>query len=205
MSNIDKQDTREKFEAWAEQAGAFPWGHLKKQRNASGNYSVQVYTYMWHAWSACHESLLDELEAAESGVAELNDALCKLLPGCQYMDPPDGGSVTPLEQVTRMVADYRERMEAAERELSLCKSILENIKSTSCHVDTSKGAFIPNSLDAWGRPVPQYLPYDFSGNPGASATQYCNGWNDAGGYWLNHVKCLQECIADAGIRINGEG
>ncbi|EHN8892527.1 ead/Ea22-like family protein [Enterobacter hormaechei] len=60
-------------------------------------------------------TLLDELESAEGSVAELNDALCKLLPGTQYMDPPDGGSVTPLEQVSRMVADYRERMEAAER------------------------------------------------------------------------------------------
>lgn len=79
-------------------------------------------------------------------------------------------------------------------ELNECKNLLEKIKSTSCHVDTSPGAFIPNSLDAWGRPVPQYLPYDFSGNPGASATQYCNGWNDAGGYWLNYVKYLQECI-----------
>ncbi|MBK6260611.1 hypothetical protein [Citrobacter youngae] len=79
-------------------------------------------------------------------------------------------------------------------ELNECKNLLEKIKSTSCHVDTSKDAFIPNSLDAWGRPVPQYLPYDFSGNPGASATQYCNGWNDAGCYWLNHVKYLQECI-----------
>ena len=79
-------------------------------------------------------------------------------------------------------------------ELNECKNILEKIKSTSCHVDTSPGAFIPNSLDAWGSPVQQYLPYDFSGHPGASATQYCNGWNDAGGYWLNHVKYLQECI-----------
>ncbi|HAO1322227.1 TPA: hypothetical protein IHD35_000546 [Escherichia coli] len=54
-------------------------------------------------------------EVRASGVDELNDTLCKLLPGCQYMDPPDGGSVSPLEQVSRMVADYRERMEAAER------------------------------------------------------------------------------------------
>lgn len=60
-------------------------------------------------------ALLGELEPAESGLAELNDALCKLLPGIQYMDPPDGGCVSPLEQVSRMVADYRERMEAAER------------------------------------------------------------------------------------------
>jgi len=65
-----------------------------------------------------YQALLDELEAAERGVAELNDALCKLLPGCQYMDPPDGGSVSPLEQVSRIVADYRERMEAAERRIA---------------------------------------------------------------------------------------
>ncbi|MGX7356025.1 hypothetical protein ACWOOC_15305 [Citrobacter sp. ESY80] len=97
-----------------------------------------------------------------------------------------------------------DELEAAEKELSACKNILEKIKSTSCHVDTSNGAFIPNSLDAWGRPVPQSLPYDFSGNPGASATQYCNGWNDAGGYWLNHVKYLQECIRAAGIGVKGE-
>ncbi|ALD76045.1 MULTISPECIES: hypothetical protein [Citrobacter freundii complex] len=89
-------------------------------------------------------------------------------------------------------------------ELNECKNLLEKIKSTSCHVDTSKDAVIPNSLDAWGRPVPQYLPYDFSGNPCASATQYCNGWNDAGGYWLNHVKYLQECIRAAGIGVKGE-
>ncbi|GEM_PF-973635 len=72
MSNIDKQDNREKFEAWAEEVGALPWGYLKKQRTASGNYSVQIYNYMWHAWNACYEALLDELEAAEVRVTELS-------------------------------------------------------------------------------------------------------------------------------------
>lgn len=71
MTALNKQALREKFEAWAEEAGALPWGYLKKQRNASGNYSVQIYTYMWHAWSACHESLMDALEAAEKRIAEL--------------------------------------------------------------------------------------------------------------------------------------
>ncbi|OLY71088.1 hypothetical protein BWD41_05415 [Citrobacter braakii] len=84
-------------------------------------------------------ALLDELEAAQSyakdrdeenqdlmltvgrlrvereaSEAELNNALCELLPGTQYMDPPDGGSVTPLEQVRRMVADYRDRISNLE-------------------------------------------------------------------------------------------
>ncbi|TCD25029.1 hypothetical protein E0D81_04910 [Lelliottia amnigena] len=48
-------------------------------------------------------------------VIELEDGLCKLLPGTQYMDPPDGGSVTPLEQVARMVADYREQLEVVSK------------------------------------------------------------------------------------------
>lgn len=61
-----REEMREKFEAWAEEVGAMPWGYLKKQRTTSGNYSVQIYTYMWHSWSACHEALQDELEAAES-------------------------------------------------------------------------------------------------------------------------------------------
>lgn len=55
--------------------------------------------------------------------------------------------------------------------------------------------YIPGAMDAWKRPVKQHLPYDFSGNPGASATQYCNGWNDSGGYWKNHCLDLQAQIA----------
>ncbi|EPE4063695.1 hypothetical protein ACSIFE_001687 [Enterobacter hormaechei] len=75
MSNIDKhaqgEKTREAFERWAEQSGALPWGILKKHRNQDGTYPGPHYTYMWHAWNACHEALLDELEAAESGFPPL--------------------------------------------------------------------------------------------------------------------------------------
>lgn len=55
-------------------------------------------------------------------------------------------------------------------------------------------AYIPFGIDAWKRPVKQFIPYDFSGNPGASATQYCNGWNDAGGYWKAYAVQLEERI-----------
>lgn len=54
--------------------------------------------------------------------------------------------------------------------------------------------YIPGAMDAWKRPVKQHLPYDFSGNPGASAIQYCNGWNDSGGYWKSHCSDLQAQI-----------
>ncbi|HHZ4937248.1 TPA: hypothetical protein ACWH67_003380 [Salmonella enterica] len=93
MTSLNKQALREKFEAWAEEAGALPWGYLKKQRNASGNYSVQIYTYMWHAWSACHESLMDELEAAEKRIAEL-EARTVTLPDEPFY--PDGDIDCPL-------------------------------------------------------------------------------------------------------------
>lgn len=100
---------------------------------------------------------------------------------CDYLE-----AVSPANVKALIAA-----LEQAQSQLGISNEKLDKIKSNSCHVDTGKDAFIPNSLDAWGRPVPQYLPYDFSGNPGASATQYCNGWNDSGSYWLNHVMDLQ--------------
>lgn len=52
-------------------------------------------------------SLVEALEKAQ----QVDEELCKLLPpGVEYMDPPDGGDVTPLEGVRRMVADYRQRI-----------------------------------------------------------------------------------------------
>jgi hypothetical protein len=44
-----------------------------------------------------------------------DDELLALLPGTYYMDPPDGGSVTVLEQLQRMAADaarYRQQLAA---------------------------------------------------------------------------------------------
>ena len=56
-------------------------------------------------------ALVEALEKAQL----VDDELCKLLPpGVEYMDPPDGGDVTPLEGVRRMVADYRQRIAELE-------------------------------------------------------------------------------------------
>lgn len=61
-------------------------------------------------------ALVEELEKAQ----QVDEELCRLLPpGVEYMDPPDGGDVTPLEGVRRMVADYRQRI--AELELRTVK------------------------------------------------------------------------------------
>lgn len=63
---------------------------------------------------------------------------------------------------------------------------------------------IPPGRDAWGRMVPQYLPYDFSDNESSvSAIQYCNGWNDAGGYWLGYVNHINSCCDDLLIALEG--
>ena len=56
-------------------------------------------------------TLVEALEKAQ----QVDEELCNLLPpGVEYMDPPDGGDVTPLEGVRRMVADYRQRIAELE-------------------------------------------------------------------------------------------
>lgn len=80
---------------------------------ASGHMSVSV------CFAECEEfnrltdgpdniiALVEALETAQ----QVDEELCRLLPpGAEYMDPPDGGDVTPLEGVRRMVADYRQRI-----------------------------------------------------------------------------------------------
>lgn len=100
MSNIDNEALREKFEVWAEEAGALPWGILKKHRNQDGSYPGPHYTYMWHAWNACHAALLNELKAAEKRNAELssnNDSAHKALLRARHrtVTLPTGYSVRP--------------------------------------------------------------------------------------------------------------
>ncbi|WP_374733352.1 ead/Ea22-like family protein [Klebsiella variicola] len=56
-------------------------------------------------------ALVEALEKAQ----QVDEELCRLLPpGAEYMDPPDGGDVTPLEGVRRMIADYRQRITELE-------------------------------------------------------------------------------------------
>lgn len=74
------------------------------------------------------DQLIEALEKAQ----QVDEELCRLLPpGAEYMDPPDGGDVTPLEGVRRMVADYRQRI--AELECQL-KSAENNEIDARCHI-----------------------------------------------------------------------
>lgn len=65
-TDITELAQREKFEAWAEEAGALPWGILKKHRNKDGNYPGPHYTYMWKAWQAASAELVEALEKAQA-------------------------------------------------------------------------------------------------------------------------------------------
>ncbi len=124
-TDITELAQREKFEAWAEECNALPWGYLKKLRIYTGFYSDHTYTSLWAAWKAAGAELVEALEKAQ----QVDEELCRLLPpGAEYMDPPDGGDVTPLEGVRRMVADYRQRIaELESRTVKLPLSFTQSV------------------------------------------------------------------------------
>lgn len=197
MSNIDKRALREA----AEKATTGRWEYYPG--NTSIEYNVDsmdedqgsiVYvdsgdftqkqtdlngTYIAAANPATVLAMLDELEAAESGVAELNDALCKLLPGCQYMDPPDGGSVTPLEQVTRMVADYRERMEVAEKRIAELEGELEVSQHDLSDTEDAMHIWAERAKKAEGKSL---ICSPIAYAPSGHISRYLNGSNS--GCWV---------------------
>ena len=95
MTDITELAQREKFEAWFKSSF-----HPDK----TGPY---IKDQLYFAWKAAGAELVEALETAQ----QVDEELCRLLPpGAEYMDPPDGGDVTPLEGVRRMVADYRQRI-----------------------------------------------------------------------------------------------
>ncbi|MDM3430866.1 ead/Ea22-like family protein [Citrobacter sp. Cb023] len=81
--------------------------------------------------SECHAAELEEsLRDKQALLEALDNSLCELLPGTQYMDPPDGGSVTPLEQVRRMVDDYRDRIAVLSASHSKLRDTMAGIHNT---------------------------------------------------------------------------
>ncbi|MEZ6265245.1 hypothetical protein SL911_19285 [Klebsiella pneumoniae] len=99
MTDITELAQREKFEAWFKSSF-----HPDK----TGPY---IKDQLYFAWKAAGAELVEALDKAQ----QVDEELCKLLPpGAEYMDPPDGGDVTPLEGVRRMVADYRQRIAELE-------------------------------------------------------------------------------------------
>lgn len=65
--------------------------------------------------SRCRECEPTLEDAYAEGRADQTDEFAALLPGPYYIDPPDGGSVTVLEQFQRMAEDARKWREQQER------------------------------------------------------------------------------------------
>ncbi|MFQ1057385.1 hypothetical protein ACJWUX_06190 [Klebsiella pneumoniae] len=79
---------------------------LKRRATSANEFGESLYVKA--------DDILTLVEAVEKA-QQVGEELCKLLPpGVEYMDPPDGGDVTPLEGVRRMVADYRQRIAELE-------------------------------------------------------------------------------------------
>ncbi|HBR4536498.1 TPA: hypothetical protein L9V78_002123 [Klebsiella pneumoniae] len=77
-TDITELAQREKFEAWAEEAGTLPRGILKKHRNQDGSYPGPHYTYMWKAWQAASAELAEALEKAQQLATQQGNIACAL-------------------------------------------------------------------------------------------------------------------------------
>ncbi|MFI2870501.1 ead/Ea22-like family protein [Klebsiella aerogenes] len=98
-----------------ERLAAYPYGEIIDISQHEGEQIdidiTDINEFHEEASPANILALVEALEKAQ----QVDDELCKLLPlGAEYMDPPDGGDVTPLEGVRRMVADYRQRIAELE-------------------------------------------------------------------------------------------
>lgn len=68
-TDITELAQREKFEAWAEERCALPWGYLKNRRTNTGYFSKHDYTSLWSAWKAAGAELVEALEKAQETIA----------------------------------------------------------------------------------------------------------------------------------------
>ncbi|EKQ7272701.1 hypothetical protein P6Q80_002272 [Klebsiella pneumoniae] len=119
MTDITELAQREKFEAWAEEVGALPWGILKKHRNQDGSYPGPHYTYMWKAWQAASAELVEALEKAQETIAfqqgEIKALLSSLESRTVTVKLPQAASAGGQgyqEQVERILTDAGIKVEA---------------------------------------------------------------------------------------------
>lgn len=193
MTDITELAQREKFEAWFKSSF-----HPDK----TGPY---IKDQLYFAWKAASAELVEALESekricatwrktAEANSEKLEKAqqvdeeLCKLLPlGAEYMDPPDGGDVTPLEGVRRMVADYRQRI--AELECQL-KSAENNEIDARCHIaDRESRTVTINTPDARDE------DYDWDGQTPSEAFNTCR---------MICALMFRQSLRAAGIKVEAE-
>lgn len=85
MTDITELAQREKFEAWAEERCALPWGYLKNRRTNTGYFSKHDYTNLWAAWKAAGAELVEALEKAQAQSSKWLEAYHKAVSiGARY-------------------------------------------------------------------------------------------------------------------------
>lgn len=124
-TDITELAQREKFEAWAEEVGAQPWGYLKKQRNPSGGYSVQIYTYMWAAWKAAGAELVEALEKAQAKATQQGNIACAL-----------------FDEVTQLRLHADEKAPELRAQLIEADSELEALRNRIAELESHKAALL---------------------------------------------------------------
>lgn len=162
MTDITELAQREKFEAWWERTQhngnppRFGWECWRDGEGYKVDDDESELDGMWEAWKAAGAEMVEALEKAQ----QVDEELCRLLPpGVEYMDPPDGGDVTPLEGVRRMVADYRQRIAELEREQEQLRPVGVMSEKAFHRLENSECRFIA----LWPRPgifLPRKRPED---------------------------------------------
>lgn len=117
-TDITELAQREKFEAWAEEVGALPWGILKKHRNQDGSYPGPHYTYMWKAWQAASAELVEALELKEEQRAQPCEHSmfwdASGVKRCSKCDLPEHANVHYADAAEMEIAAVRQRIAELE-------------------------------------------------------------------------------------------
>ncbi|HHG7064385.1 TPA: ead/Ea22-like family protein [Klebsiella pneumoniae] len=121
-------------------------------------------------------AMVEALEKAQ----QVDEELCKLLPpGAEYMDPPDGGDVTPLEGVRRMVADYRQRIVELDAELEREREKTRRVMSRIAELE-SRTVKLPDDEDGQAYGFGKWANGKLPATAGTMTIAYCeDAWRAA--------------------------
>lgn len=99
------------------------------------------------------DSVVDSVIAEITRLRDIENRVMALLPNdARYLDPPDGGSVSPAEQLQRMVDDMVEQIHWLHTELTAHQSVLFQLGRMG-EVSTAYGEDGRKVLDS----VPRHL------------------------------------------------
>lgn len=107
MTDITELAQREKFEAWAEERCALPWGYLKNRRTNTGYFSKHDYTSLWAAWKAAGAELVEALEKAQQeaeGLSKFKEVMTSAADALKAGKPLNLESLFKGELVSAMFA-----------------------------------------------------------------------------------------------------